>query len=114
LKKANIAEEYGTIYQQNMVPFSPAIWYHILHQYGTIFYRNMVPYSFMASPLLKINKAKTRFQNKPFSSSKRLWLFCWAVWETIEVPTAQWRVFFYYWCAGILSFVISLLNGLYH
>ena len=55
-----------------MVPFSSSIWCHILLQYGTIFYRNMVPYSFRVSPLLKINKAKTRFQNKPFSFSKRL------------------------------------------
>ena len=54
-----------------MVPFTNRIWYHFLHQYGTIFYRNMVPYSFTTSPLLKIKAAKTRFQNKPFSSSKR-------------------------------------------
>ena len=35
----------------------------------------MVPYSFRVSPLLKNSKAKTRFQNKPFSFAKRLWLF---------------------------------------
>ena len=75
LKKANIAEENGTIFQQKMVPFSPSIWYHILHQYGTIFYRNMVPYSFRVSPLLKMDKANMPFQNKPFSIEKRLQLF---------------------------------------
>ena len=37
----------------------------------------MVPYSFTTSPLLKIKAAKTRFQNKPFSSSKRDFFFFW-------------------------------------
>ena len=58
-----------------MVPFSLAIWYHILIQYGTIFYRDMVPYSFEGSPLLKIKATHMPFQNKPFSSSKRLFFF---------------------------------------
>ena len=59
-----------------MVPFSSSIWYHIPNRYGTIFYRNMVSYSFRVSHLLKMNKDKMSFQNKPFSIAKRLWLFC--------------------------------------
>jgi hypothetical protein len=41
LKKANIGEEYGTIYQYNMIPYSSSKWYHFLYQYGSIFSSNM-------------------------------------------------------------------------